>query len=129
MSERVPTDRIEEIVGVERHATEHYGRAVSTEQTVYILHSQECKDTTPDLRKCPFSIALDRGIQQLYPWTEWRRTQDLSTRLTISRGFLMPDLGVWTQEEVDRINAEARAMAERLEPFIDGPKPEAGETS
>jgi hypothetical protein len=54
---------IEHIVGSKRHSTDHIARAVSAEQTVYILHSQECEATVPDLRMCPFSIAMDRGIE------------------------------------------------------------------
>ena len=59
MSEIVPASKIEGIVGAERHPTEHIGRAVSSEQTVYILHSRECIDSGIDLRDCPFSVALD----------------------------------------------------------------------
>lgn len=91
MSNLVPADSIEKIVGIARHATDHYGRADSAEKTVYILHSQECKDSTPDLRDCPFSIALDRGIEHFWPWTGWRHVQDQAVRLEISRGYLVPD--------------------------------------
>ena len=63
MSDIVPADQIEEIVGATRHGTDHLARADSAAQTVYILHSQECRDATPDLRTCPFSIALDGGIE------------------------------------------------------------------
>lgn len=91
MSNLVPPDIIEEIVGTRRHPTEHYGRAISADQHVYILHSQQCRDSTPDLRDCPYSVALDRGIEHPYPWTGWRRVQDKPTMLTISRGYLMPD--------------------------------------
>jgi len=62
MSDLVPADRIEAIVGVARHPTDHIGRAVSAEETVYILHSQECRDSGVDLRECPYSLALDFGI-------------------------------------------------------------------
>lgn len=62
MSDLVPAENIERIVGVRRHATEHWGRAVSTEQRVYILHSQQCLDSGIDLRECSFSFALDAGI-------------------------------------------------------------------
>lgn len=68
MSERVPSDQIEVIVGVKRHPTEHWGRAVSTEQMVYILHSQECLDSDIDLRDCRYSLALDNGINPAV-WT------------------------------------------------------------
>jgi len=62
MSDLVPADRIEAIVGAVRHPTGHIGRAVSAEGTVYILHSQECRDSGVDLRECPYSLALDFGI-------------------------------------------------------------------
>lgn len=90
MSEQVPADQIETIVGVQRDAMEHYGRSVSSERTVYILHSQECKDSTPDLRECPFSVALDRGIEDLIPWAEWRWVLDQPVPLEIALGYLMP---------------------------------------
>jgi hypothetical protein len=63
MTALVSPSRIEEIVGVKRHRQVHYGRAVSTEQTMYILHSQRCLDSGIDLRECRFSVALDRGIE------------------------------------------------------------------
>ena len=63
MSQLVPAEEIEGIVGVTRHATQHWGRAVSAEQTVYILHSQECLDDPEwGLQDCPYSRALDQGI-------------------------------------------------------------------
>ena len=68
MSELVPPTEIEGIVGARRHPTDHIGRAVSSEQTVYILHSKECVDSGIDLRRCPFSIALDRGIDLDGAW-------------------------------------------------------------
>jgi hypothetical protein len=83
---------IETIVGAQRHPTEHYGRAVMAEQTVYVLHSQQCKDTTPDLRDCPYSVALDQGIEDAFPWTAWARVQGQPARLEIRRGYLVPDL-------------------------------------
>lgn len=92
MAELVPADQIEGIVGVDRHATEHWGRAVSAEETVYILHSQECQDSDVDLRRCPFTLALDRGIQHYLPWSGWRHVQDRPVRLEIFQGFLVPDL-------------------------------------
>lgn len=63
MTNLVPTEDIERIVGARRDATMHQARAVSAEQTVYILHSQECLDRGRDLRQCPFSLALDNGIR------------------------------------------------------------------
>lgn len=67
MVDPVPTEDIERIVGVPRHPTEHYARAVSAEQTVYVLHSQKCLDSGIDLRECRYSLALDNGIRR----SEW----------------------------------------------------------
>lgn len=69
MSALVDPSHIEQIVGVRRSRGWHYGRAVSAEQTVYILHSQRCLDSGIDLRECRFSLALDRGIK-LYAWDD-----------------------------------------------------------
>lgn len=68
MTDLVRTEDIERIVGIERHQTAHYGRAVSAEQTVYILHSHDCKNSGIDLRRCRYSEALDRGIL-MAQWT------------------------------------------------------------
>ena len=62
MSDLVPPEDVERIVGVARHESEHRARAVSAEQRVYVLHSHECLRATPDLRDCPYSLALDNGI-------------------------------------------------------------------
>ncbi len=93
MPEIVPADHIEGIVGVARHATDHYARAVSAEQTVYILHSQACIDSGVDLLECEYTRALSRGIEQQLPWASWRRVQDRPVRLHIHYdGWLVPDL-------------------------------------
>lgn len=86
MSERVPADQIEQIVGVPRHSTRHYARAVSAGQTVYILHSQTCKEMTPDLRTCVYSTALDSGIDEY----EWSDVEDRPVHVTIRAGRLVP---------------------------------------
>ena len=56
MSTLVPASQIEKIVGIKRDKILHYGRMVSDEDTdtIYILHSQDCVDSTGDLRDCPF---------------------------------------------------------------------------
>ncbi|WP_449279112.1 hypothetical protein [Leucobacter sp. GX24907] len=86
MSVRVPADRIENIVGQRRHKKVHYGRAVSAEQTVYILHSHECREANPDLRECDYSEALDEGIDV----TEWQGFEDEAVVLYIEDGRLLP---------------------------------------
>jgi hypothetical protein len=81
MSEIVPADQIEAVVGVSRHPRRHYARAISDEQLVYILHSALCKATTLDLRECPFSMALDNGIEA----DDWIESLDQPVRVTINR--------------------------------------------
>jgi hypothetical protein len=46
----VPAEDIERIVGVERHPSIHFANAVSAEQRVYILHTAECLASTGDCR-------------------------------------------------------------------------------
>lgn len=85
MSELVDPSEIEGIVGVQRHPTEHWGRLVSAEEMVYILHSAECVDSGIDLRDCPYAIAADDGVD-LEQWG-----QDVAVRLNIGRyGILEP---------------------------------------
>lgn len=62
MSNLVPAEDIETIVGAPRHPTRHLAKAVSAEKKVYILHSQRCLDSGIDLRDCPYSLAIDEGI-------------------------------------------------------------------
>ena len=84
MSELVDRVEIEGIVGVPRHPINHYARAVAVDQTVYILHSQHCVASRPDLRECPYSLALDRGID-VGAWVE-----DEPLRVMVSMGELIP---------------------------------------
>jgi hypothetical protein len=84
MSDLVNPEKIEAIVGAKRHAMEHIARAVSAEQTVYIMHSQECLDslvaTTTDIRQCRFARAQDTGIDP----TVWADFQDVPVRVVVS---------------------------------------------
>lgn len=87
MSDIVPADEIEQIVGATRHSTRHLARAVSAEETVYVLHSHQCRDSRIDLRDCPFHLALDRGIEL----DVWQGHEDEAVRVTITRsGRLVP---------------------------------------
>ena len=85
MSDLVSPDEIEAIVVINRHPVWHYARAVSEQETVYILHSAECKASRPDLRKCPFSRALDRGIDV----TVWATAMDRPVRVLVDAGRLV----------------------------------------
>jgi len=88
VADLVLADQIEQIVGARRHALAHLGRAVSAEQTVYILHSQRCKDSGIDLRSCIYSKALDGGISGLH---EWDGQEDRVVTLQVVHGCLIPD--------------------------------------
>jgi hypothetical protein len=84
VSDLVPREDIERIVGAARHESKHYARAVSSEQTVYILHSHKCLDSGIDLRECEFSVALDRGIDVRH----WR--EDVALVVEVLLGKLRP---------------------------------------
>ncbi len=87
MSALVDPSEIERIVGIPRpRGRTHFGRAVSAEQTVYILHSQKCLDSGIDLRECPFSLALDPGIEP----RRWEGKEDRPVLLGIWEGRLVP---------------------------------------
>lgn len=86
MTTLVKPDEIETIVDAERDHLRHLGRAISDEETVYILHSQRCRDSGKDLRDCPFSRALDLGIDRRI-WTGW---EDIPVVLGITTHGLTP---------------------------------------
>lgn len=68
MTDNVNPEDIERIVGVARSSWAHYGKADSREEKIYILHSGQCLNRYEDLRDCPFSLALDAGVDI----EEWR---------------------------------------------------------
>lgn len=79
---------IERIVGVKRHRWDHYGRAVSAEQKMYILHPEACLEHRRDLRKCHFSRALDNGLNPV----TWKGYEDRPVRLAAIKrreGYLL----------------------------------------
>lgn len=86
MTQLVNSSEIEKIVGVQRHPTEHYARADSSKKTVYILHSKKCVDSDIDLRDCPFSLILDRGINE----KDWDGRLDQPVIAGSSKGRLVP---------------------------------------
>lgn len=80
MSGLVPTETIGGIVGAPRDPYAHIGRAVSDEARVYILHSQECVAQRDDLTTCPYSIALDAGVDG----GVWEHFEDVPVLLAIN---------------------------------------------
>lgn len=91
MSDLVPAADIEDIVGVPRHDRIHYGRAVSAEQRVYILHPKCCLQSGRDPRHCRFSLALDDGIDV----DTWDGFEDCVVALGVARsGRLVPSYRV-----------------------------------
>lgn len=87
MTELFDAHEIESVVGIRRHPSRHYARADSPSEMVYILHSSDCLAQNPDLRKCPFSVALDKGIS-LY---EWAGFFDVAVRVLVTASGLVPD--------------------------------------
>jgi len=87
MVDLVDPDKIEGIVGIERDPKLHYGRAVSAEETFYILHSHSCRESGRSLLACQFSLALgDHGINKGI----WGDLQDRPVPLEVSGGRLVP---------------------------------------
>lgn len=84
MSRLERPDRIEAIVGAARDPRQHIARAVSKEQRVYILHSRTCANSGRDLRLCPYSLALDAGIDP-ESWVE-----DKPFVVAVDHGRLVP---------------------------------------
>lgn len=84
MTDIVPAEDIQRIVGTYRREHLHVARAVSADQRVYILHSKACLSIRPDLRECPWSLALDEGID-LDEWVE-----DVPLTVGIKDGRLRP---------------------------------------
>lgn len=80
MSDLEDPSTIEQTVGARRHPTEHIGRADTDTQRVTILHSAACVAGTPDLRDCPFSKALDQGID----YRHWRLFTDRPLRVFLA---------------------------------------------
>jgi len=83
MTNLVPADQIEDIVGARRNPTFHLGRAVSAEQQVYILHPQACLNVGDDLYGCPWSLALDMGIRM----NAWAGMEDRVVELDFDRTY------------------------------------------
>lgn len=81
MTDLVDPEHVEEIVGMERHDWDHYGRAVTDEQKFYILHPRECLKRGTDLRLCHYSRALDAGINEV----TWEGYKDRTVRLATVR--------------------------------------------
>lgn len=98
MSNLVPANEIERLVGAKRHPHQHLGRADSTGQTVYVLHSQCCKESGIDLRKCEWSLALDNGID----FADWKGFEDLPVVLAIIGARLFPVTPDWLGEYVQQ---------------------------
>lgn len=91
MSDLVRSDEIETIVGAKRHGVQHLARAVSAEQMVYVLHSEKCKRSMPDLRECPYSVALDHGIDL----DDWQGFEDRPVVAAIVHDRLFPVVPDW----------------------------------
>ena len=105
MTDRVPTDQIELIVGARRRKRAHLARAVSAEKNVYILHSEECTRRHPDLRLCAFSLALDLGIEL----DDWAPALDKPV-----------EVGIWHRRLIPVRDALAGTLATRKPNYEEG---------
>lgn len=64
MTECVTWEQMQEVFGIPRLDHVHVAKAVSDEQVLYILHSQDCLDRTEDLRTCPYAEAQNQGVDE-----------------------------------------------------------------
>lgn len=71
MTDLVPSEDIERLVGVKRHASAHCGRVLFDQGRFVILHSRECLNTMADLRECAYSTALDVAIACGETFEQW----------------------------------------------------------
>lgn len=97
MSELVDPAAIESIVGAPRADLLHIGRAVSSEQMVFVMHSRKCVESGTDPRDCIYSLACDEGIDL----AEWGGHEDMPVILDIEDGRLVP-LSLATTERTGR---------------------------
>ena len=135
MTELVDPEVIESVVGMTRHDTIHFGRAVTTDERFYILHSRECRDDTADVRDCPFSLALDHGIMGV-PGVDWATDTLLvlsiaNDKLTTYQSWVLQDRGVFypfVEDEDANITGLGHQDPETFAAAINiGPNPTFGE--
>lgn len=95
MTNLVDASKIEVIVGVKRHQHYHYVNASRYNDMAYILHSFDCVASTPDLRDCVFSKALDAaGI----PHGKWWGMEDRPIIVEIEYGVIVPAISIiWAE--------------------------------
>lgn len=110
MADMVDSSTIEAIVGVPRHATKHYGRAVPSERCVYILHSSECLESGRDLRECPYSVALDHGVE----YWRWQQVLGRPVLLEIQQGHLAPVVDSIVPELRESLSAAQDEIERRI---------------
>lgn len=86
MSKKVDPSAIEKIVGAPRNRKAHFGKLMSDEDRMYIMHSHECVRDNEDLRQCKFSLAMDRNM----PEAIWNKYADKTVLLGVMEGALVP---------------------------------------
>lgn len=90
MANLVDPAEIEQIVGIRRHRVSHLGRARSSDQQVFVLHSLACLNSGIDLLACRYSQALDLGIVAPNTRGMWIGWQDQPVVLQVRRNRLVP---------------------------------------
>lgn len=93
MTIQIPAEVALDVVGVDRHPIEHWGKAVSAERLLYILHSESCVEARDDLTECIYSKALDNGIDL----ERWQGHFDKAALLVIEDWRLVPHPTLWSE--------------------------------
>lgn len=91
MPEPIPATEVETLVGIQRHATDHYARSDSKARRTYVLHSKECLSEADDLpaADCVFSAAQDLGIDEVA--SEWEGCEDQPLKVELDDdGYMVP---------------------------------------
>jgi len=97
MSNLVNSKEIEEIIGAPRNRKAHFGKLITAEDKIYIMHSYECVFKNEDLRQCEFSKAMDHST----PEKLWNKFEDKTVLLGVMSGSLVPLLEL---NEEGRVN-------------------------
>lgn len=93
MTRPVDPSTVEAIIGLPRRLHQHLARVVDRDgdDGVFIMHSKMCVALTPDLRTCPYSLALDLGVADVPGWHDENGEPVRETvQVVLRRGRLMP---------------------------------------
>ena len=86
MTTRVSDDKIEALVGAYREESRHIARISTREGAIYILHPNNCKRRSIDLRLCSYSESIDKGLDE----AEWEGNWDKPMYVKLIKGKVLP---------------------------------------